>query len=197
MTDLIHPGAGFIFMKVGTHAKETLADIIARKKKEISDAGFAFWGFGGNTCHPQTMVQPFAKSFEEKGETIHLLMEEMESKHFADPIRAEEFSIDGIKWEPIHSEINVLGSRYALVIKDLHQEELQVPLEQTRVAVGRSEGQLGSKYIQGRVDKGCLVVTPEPSVPEEPSLIKNVDINLVADLVKPYAVFLRNKPTKG
>jgi len=197
MTDLIHPGAGLLFMKVGTHAKETLADIIARKKKEIEDAGVAFWGYGGNTCHPQTMVQPFAKAFEERGDSIHLLMEEMDSKHFAVPILAEEYSQDGIKWKAIPKGINVRGSRYALVIKDLHREELQIPLEQTRVAVGRSEGQLGSKYIQGRVDKGCLVVTPEPIVHDDPDLTKTVKINLVADLVEPYAVFLRNKPTPG
>jgi hypothetical protein len=194
MTDLIHPGAGLLFMKVGTHAQEPLDEIIARKTKEIEEAGVAFWGYGGNTCHPQTMVQPFAKAFVESGETIHLLMEEMNSKHFADQIRAEEFSTDGFNWETIHKAINVLGSRYALVIKNLHQEELQIPLEQTRVAVGRSEGQLGSKYIQGRVDKGCLVVTPEPIIHDDPGLTKTVKINLVADLVEPYAVFLRNKP---
>jgi len=31
VTDIIHPGAGVVFMKVGTHAREPLPEIIARK----------------------------------------------------------------------------------------------------------------------------------------------------------------------
>ena len=41
MTNLITPGQGIIFMKVGVHAQEDLASIIQRKTKEIEDAGFA------------------------------------------------------------------------------------------------------------------------------------------------------------
>ena len=55
MSDIIRPGVGILFMKVGTHAQETLADIIA-KDQEIEDTGYAMWGYGGNTCHPRTMV---------------------------------------------------------------------------------------------------------------------------------------------
>ena len=39
MSYQLQPGAGFIFMKVGVHAQETLADIIARKQRELKDAG--------------------------------------------------------------------------------------------------------------------------------------------------------------
>ena len=41
MTDLFGNGDGILFMKVGTHANESLEDIIARKKLEIETAGFA------------------------------------------------------------------------------------------------------------------------------------------------------------
>ena len=58
MSKIIEPGSGLLYMKVGTHARETLEDIIRRKTKEIEDTGYAFWGYGGNTCHPRTMVQP-------------------------------------------------------------------------------------------------------------------------------------------
>jgi len=80
MSGIIKPGQGLLYMKVGTHARESLEDIIARKTKEIEDAGLAFWGYGGNTCHPQTMVQPFAKKYERQGEVIYLCMQPMESK---------------------------------------------------------------------------------------------------------------------
>lgn len=195
MNDIIRPGSGFLFMKVGVHAQESLEEIIARKSKEIEQAGVAFWGYGGNTCHPNTMVQPFAKSFEQRGGKIHLCMQEMNSKHFAEPVRADEYSIDGFTWQTVPSDINVRGSRFALVIKDLHATKFDIALDQTRVAIGPCEGRSGNKYIQGRVDKGCLEVLSTPILHNDASLEKKVTINLVADLVEPYAVFLRNKPT--
>lgn len=191
MTTIVKPGAGLLFMKVGTHAQETLEDIIARKTKEIEDTGYAMWGYGGNTCHPRTMVQPFAEDLAARQQPIVLCMQAMESKHFAEPLRANEFSPDGISWQLIPPTIHVLGSRYALVIKDLRLEEHNLPLNQTKVAVGNSRGRLGSRYVQGRVDKACLEVIDEPERTNDPdtSLIK---INLVAELAEPYAVFLRD-----
>jgi hypothetical protein len=122
MAFILKPGQGILFMKVGTHAQESLQDIITRKTREIEEAGFAFWGYGGNTCHPETMVQPFAREYKQRGGVIYLCMHPMESKHFAEPLRAEEFSVDGTNWQKIHSSINVLGSSYALAIKNLRQE---------------------------------------------------------------------------
>lgn len=190
MGEIIKPGAGILFMKVGTHAQETLADIITRKMKEVRDAGHSLWGYGGNTCHPRTMVQPFARTFELRGQVIYLCMEEMQSHHFASPVRADQFSADGIEWNDIHPAINVLGSRYALVIKNLRQEELELPLSRTRVALGTSQGRAGDKYVSGRVDKACLEVTDNPVTADE----QQIHIGLVAELVDPYAVFLRNRP---
>src|SRR6202049_5017054 len=121
MSPIIKPGAGLLYMKVCPHAREKLEDIVIRKTKEIERAGVAFWGYGGSTCHPQTMVQPFARSFEQRGQVIYLCMQPMESSHFAEPIRAADFSVNGIDWQPIHLAINVRGSRYALAIKNLRK----------------------------------------------------------------------------
>jgi hypothetical protein len=192
MSRIIHAGIGLLFMKVGTHAQESLEDIIARKTKEIEEAGYGLWGYGGNTCHPQTMVQPFAKAFERRGETIQLCMHPMTSNHRADPLRADESSPDGVNWSAIPSAIRVLGSRYALVIKSLRKDEFELPLDRTLVAVGPSKGLSGASYINGRVDKACLEVTDKPILLNAP---KNtiVKIGLVAELAPPYAVLLRNK----
>ena len=191
MNAIIKPGAGILFMKIGTHANEGLDDIIARKTREIDETGYAMWGYGGNTCHPGSMVQPFAESFAERGEPIHLVMEQMESNHFAEPLAAAEYSRDNVNWQEIPATINVLGSRFALVIEDLQQTEMTLPLDQTRVPVGPSMGRLGSKYISGRVDKACLEVLETPVLlnDQEPKVRK---INLIATLRPPYAVFLRN-----
>jgi hypothetical protein len=190
MTGIIKPGARLLFMKVGTHANEALEDIVRRKTREIEEAGFALWGYGGNTCHPVSMVQPFAEAYEKKGGTIYLCMHPMVSRHFAITKRATEFSIDGRNWQQIPQSINVVGSRYALAIRELQSEDFDLPLSQSRVAIGTSMGRRGSTYVSGHVDKACLEITPrqEGDLAEE----STVHIGLIAKLVAPFAVFVRN-----
>ena len=191
MNDILRPGAGVLFMKVGTHAQESLDDIISRKSREIDSLGYAMWGYGGSTCHPSTMVRPFAESFAERGRPIHLVMEKVHSKHFAEPLSAAEYSEDGRTWNSIPNEISVRGSRYALVIDGLQSVDFLLPLTSTRVPLGPSNGRLGSHYVTGRVDKACLELLgpTEQEVPSDPT---SRTIQLVARLRTPYAVFLRN-----
>jgi hypothetical protein len=191
MADIIVPNQGILFMKVGVHARETLEDIIERKTKEIKDAGFALWGYGGNTCHPATMVQPFVEDREARGEKVILCMNEMVSNHFADPVRAKFYSTNGADWREVPRAINVLGSRYALAIKDLRREKMVLPLAKSAVAIGNSKGMSGLKYISGRVDKACLELGEGVDIPPAPDE-KFVQIDLVAELCEPYAVFMKN-----
>jgi hypothetical protein len=186
VSELFNEGDALLFMKVGTHANEPLADIIARKRREIDDAGFSMWGYGGNTCHPRTMVQPFATTTESAGRVIRLCMQPMESKHFAESIRANEYSTDGVSWKRIPAKINVVGSRYALCITDLHEVDSELALNETRVAIGNSKGRSGNAYVKGHVDKACLEVVAMGATQT------TVPIGLLARLVEPYAVFLRN-----
>ena len=189
MTDIVHPGAGIVYMKVGTHARESLSDIIERKRQEIEDAGYALWGYGGSTCHPLTSVRPFARDFVQRGSIIHLVMQPMESKHFAVPDRAEEFSVDGVEWQSVPAAIDVRGSRYALKIDSLDETEFELPLAQTRVAVGNQRGRRGDRYIRGRVDKACLEIVETELDSDEAGQVKR--IGLVARLVAPFAVLLK------
>ena len=177
-------------MKVGTHADEDLESIIDRKRREIDEAGYALWGYGGNTCHPSTMVQPFARDFVEREGVIYLCMQSMDSRHFAVTERAVELSVDGHEWSDIPGPISVIGSRYALKIEEIRSEKLELPLAQTRVPIGKSAGRTGDRYIKGRVDKACLEVVAEggdPLIDEGPA----VQIDLIARLADPYAVFVR------
>jgi hypothetical protein len=191
VTDLIKPGAGIIFMKVGIHAQEPLDKIIARKRREIADTTYAMWGYGGNTCHPRTMVQPFAETHTQHGEPIYLLMEEMISNHWGEPVTADEYSIDGEEWMKIPPTINVKGSRFALTISSLDEQTMDLPLNQTRVAAGLNRGRRGSRYIRGRVDKACLEITADTEQVNESDDVPTAPIKLVARVVPPYAVFLR------
>lgn len=184
-------GSQILYMKVGTHAREDLESIIKRKQQEIDAVGFSLWGYGGNTCHPTTMVQPFAKAGAATGKPIILAMQPMNSRHFVEPIRAEEYSPNKIDWQQIPDSIDVLGSKFALCLSSLEKIDEELSLDDTSVAVGGRRGNSGASYIKGRVDKACLEVR-EPSGP--PSRL--VKIKLVAELVEPYAVFLRGGPPK-
>ena len=135
-------------------------------------------------------VQPFARDFAQRNGVIYLVMQPMASKHFAIPDRAREFSADGANWQAIPPAINVRGSRYALAIDSLDEDEFDLPLGRTRVAIGNSLGRRGDRYIRGRVDKACLEVVDDPGeVDEAPP----VHIGLVARLLEPYAVLLKNE----
>ena len=175
MTSIIRPGAGILYMKVGKHAQESLADIIKRKSDEIRKAGYTMWGYGGNTCHPTTMVQPFAEDANKTGSPIYLCMQAMrDSKHDAESLlRAHEYSVDGLNWKEIPESINVLGSRYALMIKNLREEDHVLKLHETRVALGANAGRVGSRYIRGRVDKACLFVDEKPELVNETETAKS------------------------
>lgn len=185
--DLIN-GHGLLYMKVGIHARESLEDIILRKQKEYDEAGMIFWGYGGNTCHPTKHVQPFAKEFSQKGKEIVLVMQEINSNHFAEPKAAEAYSDDGFAWKPIPRGIEVRGSRYALILDELELQEFDINMRDLNVAAGPSRGTVAAEYIQGRVDKGCFELNLGHTPEKKSDLCR---ISLCAKLIEPYAVHLR------
>lgn len=190
MTEILEPGTGIFFMRVGTHARETLDEIVARKLREIERVGYTMWGYGGNTCHPLTIVQPFAKERAVASQSVYLCMEEMQSaSYFGEPQAAAEYSDDGREWHPVPKDIAVRGSRYALRIEDLKRADFILPLEDTRVRVGTSSGRVGNRFVAGTVDKACLVFEPGAGPTESGSHRR---ISLVARVCEPYAMLLRN-----
>jgi len=187
---ILKPGAGLLYMKVGMHAQEGLEDIVDRKLKEIDSSGIATWGYGGSSCHPRTMVQPFARDYASQNRPIHLVMEPMKSKHSHPPVRATHWSEDEKNWDEIPQGIDALGSKFALIIGNLHVEEFELPLDQTQVALGPSAGRPGSLYIKGQNDKACLKFVPDAPAPNvNREQVK--PIGLVAELIAPYAVYLK------
>jgi hypothetical protein len=174
-------------MKVGTHASETLEDILERKRREIEVAGVSFWGYGGPTCHPVLHVRPFVKQIQENGRSIYLVMQRMDSRHFAEPKLAEQYSDDGVTWNDVPAGVNVKGSRYALTIDSLEPHDEDLDYDALRVGIGRSEGKAARQYIRGRVDKACFIVSADHDVSEDPPL----HIDLIATLKPPYAVHVR------
>lgn len=184
-------GQGVIFMKVGLHASETLEDIVERKRREFEEAGSIFWGYGGSSCHPRTMVQPFGRAMQEEGKHLLIIMNEMNSKHSAPPVAASQYSEDGVDWQAVPRGIEVRGSRFALVLDELKTEEFEVNLNDFHVGVGQSRGRIAADYLKGQNDKGCLIYN-EPHIPPPPEQRIIKQIGLVARVKPPYAVFLRD-----
>jgi hypothetical protein len=76
----------------------------------------------------------------------------------------------------------------------LERVHLELLLSHTRVAAGNQRGRRGDEYVKGRVDKAVLeVVEDDPhELGTEIEARAGVPIGLVAEIIKPYAVFLRN-----
>jgi hypothetical protein len=195
--NVLERGAGLIFMRVGTHAGETIEEIVARKLKEIRDVGHAFWGYGGQNCHPRAIVQPYAEEVASEGGAVRLCLETVapdRETYWANQSEAREWSIDGLNFRPLPNGIRVTASRYAFVIKDLRPHSFQLPLTSARVAAGPSRGRLGARYVDrigGPVDKAVLRVEDPTDQRLREGDLDTLPIDYVADLHRPYAVFLR------
>ena len=188
MSPIIKPNSGLLFMKVGLHAGETFEEIIERKRMEYQREGMIFWGYGGGTCHPTRAVQPFARVSIEEGRDIYIVMEEIDSHHPHTGIIASEYSEDGIVWKPIPNGIEVRGSRYAVILDEIKEGDLDINLSEYQVAVGPSSGRIAREYIAGRVDKACITKIDQPPNDLEP---QNKEIKYLAAIKDPYAVFTR------
>jgi hypothetical protein len=188
MNHIITPNSGLLFMKVGLHAGEKFEQILERKKREYKKEGMIFWGYGGGTCHPTHVIQPFARMKIEEGNNICIIMEEIESHHPPTKIVAKEYSEDGIRWLPIPPGIEVRGSRYAVVLDELQDGDLDIDLSEYSIAAGPSIGKVASEYIGGRVDKACITRIEQRSAILSPKIKK---IRHIAKIKAPYAVFTR------
>lgn len=179
----------FIFMKVGNHAGETFEQILERKRRELSEAGRIFWGYGGFTCHPIHHVQPFCRIHLSKVNGIYLFMESIDSRAKPELAQATEFSEDGIGWQPLPEGVTVKGSRYALVLDEIRAGDLDLRLNEYIVGVGKSRGKPAPDYLRGHIDKGCFEKSPGAEVPNAGVTRKH--ISYIARLKEPFAVLLR------
>ena len=181
----------FIFMRVGNHAGETFESILERKQREFEEAGRIFWGYGGTTLHPIKHVQPFAKLCVAQEGSIRIVMEPIDSKAAPNVLPANEFSVDGVNWEPIPTGIEVTGSRFAIVLDEITPGQLDLNLSDFEVGIGPSRGRNAAQYVKGRVDKGCFV-SKQTRDSDLNTQERIVPIGFQARLLEPYAVMLRH-----
>ena len=127
-----------------------------------------------------------------KDGAIRIVMEAIDSKADPDVLPANEFSVDGVNWEPVPSGIEVTGFKYAIVLDEITPGQLDFNLGDFEVGIGPSRGRSAAQYLRGRVDKGCFVSSgakgTESNIPP-----KIVPIGFQARLLDPYAVMLRHR----
>lgn len=175
-----------IIMKCGTHASEKIEDIFKRKKEEEQKTGYIYWGYGGTLCHPLNQVQPFCND----NNKIYLLLTPTSSELNNEPKRSNYFSIDNKTWESIDTNVNVYGSKYALVIKNLQKCDFDINLSDYEIAIGKSKGKNLTNYLNGRVDKACASERKKCNISTESKKIKIV---MIAELINPYSVFVKEE----
>jgi len=105
---------------VGTHAGETIEEIILRKQQEISKLGYTFWLYKSHSAKP-TIVQEMAKTHK-----INTYLINASSLSGAKPTTekalARLYSTDKHNWDAIPSGLIVTGlskGAFALVFKNI------------------------------------------------------------------------------
>lgn len=186
--EIIKPGElrFIILMKAGYHTDETLDEIIRRKILEEKRCGVVYWGYNGVLCHPHNQIIPFVRSALEYGEKPKLLLSVTPSKFQREKCIAKEYSIDGEHWLPFPKEALLTGCRYSVVCRNFRPVNFALDIGQYRVAIGRSAGRILNDYFKFRTDKACA--TLDNTLKGGSKLLK---IAYEADLVEPYAVFIR------
>jgi hypothetical protein len=178
-----------VFMKVGMHASEPIDAIYERKHEEIRLTGCTWWGYGGSLCHPFTQVAALVAQARERSADVYCCFIPTPSRHLGSgsQVRAESFSPSPGLWRSIPRGIDVLGSKYALVLDSLEVADgTCVNLAEYQVAVGPSAGRPVSSYMRQRVDKACARRAPDQVATGE----MQVPLCFTGRLASPHAVLV-------
>lgn len=172
-------------MKIGFHGGEDLERIVARKHNEEAEVGTFLWGYGGSLCHPITQVAPSARLAAAAGCSFEFIGLPTPSAFQGTTHLCAEYSLDGVVWTELASAHRVTSSRYALVARGLTITSARINLAKYEVAVGACQGRSVPEYLRGRIDKVCARVATD----DRDECFASVC--LTAELVEPYAVFVR------
>lgn len=170
-----------IVMKVGPHSDMSLDEIIDSKNKEELLHGVHYWGYSGVFCKPNK-VQEFCKDSVNNKHTPKLVLIETKSPYNSDIGFINEYSIDNINYKKFNNPVQLQGAQYSFVTKNIRKYD-DFRLDDFVVVGGKNNNKELSKHLVFRVNK-CF------GKYKCKSNSKNISV-LIADLVEPYAVWLR------
>lgn len=172
-----------IIMKVGPHSGMNLQEIIDSKNLEEKSNGVHYWGYSGVFCKPAP-TQKFCRESRENKHKPKLILIETKSSYDSEIGFIKEYSEDNIKYKKFKAPVQLQGAEYSFVAKDIRKVK-NFRLDDFIVVGGKNDGKPISEHLVFRVNK-CF------GKYNGRSNSKEIEV-YVADLVEPYAVWLKEK----
>lgn len=176
-------------MKYGVHAGHSVDSIINRKRADFEAHGRIYWGYGGTICHPLKQIQPFTEQAMQDGEKVYLALSRTNSALYNPQTQSSLYSVNGSEWYNVPKDMEIFGSRYAIICRELVRCSFEINTSAYLIGVGINRGKNLSQYLKGRVDKACAFY--KGSEHNDEMQTKTVKIDYIAEIVEPYAVFLK------
>jgi hypothetical protein len=177
-----------IYLPGGVHANEEINSIVERKIKEINKNGFMFFGYNGTLLHPNSQVVPFGKKNHKNNNKTYVLISAIKKDYQKFVIKAKDYTINRVEWFDIPENINVLGSKYALVCSNIKPCSFDIDLNDYVIARGKHKNERFAEVYSTRLDSVCAHYNPEN---KKEINKKIVHIDYIAELTEPYGVFVR------
>ena len=179
-------------MKVGPYCGYSLNEIVKIKQKEEKQVGKFFWGYGGVFCRPHVI-----KSFVSYAKSNPVVLFTETKSNFC-PTNSNHFryfSEDNSSWSPLDKKVLLVGNtsvpHFAITMKNFEKVESNINLSDyvpfTSKEMFPSLNRRFDDYFKYRVDKACGVYNPANRNSNE----KMMKISYMAELVKPYGVYIK------
>lgn len=170
-----------IVMKVGPHSNMSLEEIIASKKKEEINNKVHYWGYSGVFCRPK-QVQEFCKKSVLNKHIPKLVLIETKNSYNSSIGYINTYSEDNINYKSFKSPVQLQGAQFSFVAKNIRKYN-NFRLDDFIVVGGKNDGKVLSSHLRFKVNKCFAKYVGKCNE-------KGIDV-LVADLVEPYAVWLK------
>jgi hypothetical protein len=119
-------------------ALRVLSEVIGNRPRPLREFDQIFIKADDIVQQAIRSVRPSVSAHAEAGRTVNLVMQKMTSRQFAEPDLAEEYSEDGVNWRPVPRGVEVRGSRYAMVLGTLKDEDVFLNLNALQVWDGHT-----------------------------------------------------------
>ncbi len=170
-----------IVMKVGPHSDMSLEEIMKSKKDEEVGNGVHFWGYSGVFCRPRK-VQDFCKNSILNGNSPKLVLIETKSSYNSEIGYINEYSDDNENYKKFKSLVQLQGAEFSFVAKNIRKYD-SFRFNDFIVVGGKNNGKVLKDHLKFKVNK-CFAKYNGKSTDKEINVF-------VADLVEPYAVWLK------
>lgn len=177
-----------ILMKVGPHSNMSLNEIIQTKQEEEKLHGVHYWGYSGVFCQP-TPTQIFCNQIKKEfNELPTLILMETKSSYISDIGMINQYSEDNQNYQDFKAPVQLQGAQFSFVAKNLRVLD-DFCLDDYRVVGGKNDGKSLSEHLKFRVNKCFGRINGHT---DSKSIERKKIRVLAADMVEPYAVWLKD-----